>query len=55
MLGIGAGIIHGNTHSKIYHLPACPGYGRISEANMITFASETEARRAGYRKAKNCP
>jgi micrococcal nuclease len=47
--------IHGNTHSKIYHLPTCPDYSKLSEKNIIVFATEAEARKAGYRKAKNCP
>ena|SRR5215813_4766285 len=50
-----AGAIHGNTHSKIYHLPTCPDYTKLSEKNVIVFATEAEARQAGYRKAKNCP
>ena len=49
------GSIHANRQSKVYHLPACPGYGRVSATHRVTFASETDARRAGYRKAKNCP
>jgi deoxyribonuclease I len=47
--------IHGNTHSKIYHLPTCPDYSKLSEKNIIVFATEAEARKAGYRQAKNCP
>jgi phosphatidylserine/phosphatidylglycerophosphate/cardiolipin synthase-like enzyme len=51
----GAGAIKGNPKSKIYHLPTCPGYDRLNPATVVTFTSEVEARRAGYRKAKNCP
>jgi hypothetical protein len=38
-----------------YHLESCPGARQISEENMITFASEAEARAAGYTPAANCP
>jgi phosphatidylserine/phosphatidylglycerophosphate/cardiolipin synthase-like enzyme len=46
--------IHANRESKVYHLPSCPGYDRAGEANLVTFASESAAKRAGYHKAKNC-
>jgi phosphatidylserine/phosphatidylglycerophosphate/cardiolipin synthase-like enzyme len=48
------GEIHGNKNSKIYHLPSCPGY-ELSSASKVTFKSEADAVKAGYRKAKNCP
>ena len=48
------GEIHGNRASKIYHLPRCSGYERMSPANRVSFASEADALQAGYRKAKNC-
>jgi phosphatidylserine/phosphatidylglycerophosphate/cardiolipin synthase-like enzyme len=51
----GNGAVHGNTKSKIYHLPTCPGYARMHPASVATFASEAEAAQAGYRKARNCP
>jgi len=51
----GNGEVHGNKKSKIYHLPNCPGYAGMNPASVIAFESETEAERAGYRKAKNCP
>ena len=47
--------IIGNKNSKIYHMPGCPGYDHVSGANRVTFGSEAEAQRAGYRRAKNCP
>jgi phosphatidylserine/phosphatidylglycerophosphate/cardiolipin synthase-like enzyme len=47
--------VRGNRQSQIYHLPNCPGYGRLGPAAAVTFASEAEAQQAGYRKAKNCP
>jgi len=37
-----------------YHLPDCPGAGRITEVNKIWFGSEEEARKAGYTPASNC-
>jgi len=51
----GSGEVRGNTHTKVYHLPGCPGFAAMSPANIVTFASEAEAQQAGYRKAKNCP
>ena len=47
--------VRGNKRSKVYHLPDCPGFGMISSANIVTFASEADAQTAGYRKAGNCP
>jgi S1/P1 nuclease len=49
------GNVRGNKHSKVYHLSGCPGFNAMSPANIITFATESDARQAGYRKAKNCP
>lgn len=49
------GPIIGNRNSKIYHLPNCPDYNKVSEKNRAPFASEAEAQAAGYRKARNCP
>jgi deoxyribonuclease-1 len=41
--------------SKVYHRPGCPGFAAMHPANIVMFASETEAQQAGYRKANNCP
>jgi phosphatidylserine/phosphatidylglycerophosphate/cardiolipin synthase-like enzyme len=49
------GEVHGNKHSKIYHLLGCPGYAEMSPASLVTFPTEVAAVQAGYRKAKNCP
>jgi len=49
------GDIHGNTHSRIYHLPGCPGSAGMQPMSLVTFGREAEAQQAGYRKAKNCP
>jgi endonuclease YncB( thermonuclease family) len=48
------GPIIGNRNSKIYHLPNCPDYSKVSERNRVSFKSESEAEAAGYRKARNC-
>ena len=47
--------IHGNKKSHVYHLSSCPGYPKVSEKNLTTFATEDEAVKAGFHKAKNCP
>jgi deoxyribonuclease I len=49
------GSIIGNRNSKIYHLPNCPDYPKVSERNRVPFRTEADALAAGYRKAKNCP
>jgi hypothetical protein len=49
------GEIHGTRKSKIYYLPECSGYERMSPANRVPFASEAAAVQASYRKARNCP
>ena len=50
-----AGDIIGNSKSHSYHLPeGCPSYDKISSKNQVTFASESAAQLAGYRKAGNC-
>ncbi len=43
----------GNKRSMIYHVPGQAHYNRISEDNRVIFATEDEARNAGYRRAKN--
>lgn len=48
------GPIIGNRASKIYHLPNCPDYSKVSERNRASFKTEAEAQAAGYRKARNC-
>jgi hypothetical protein len=47
--------IRGNRSSKVYHLPGCSGYTRVSGKNAVRFMSEADAVAAGFRKAKNCP
>jgi len=46
--------IKGNKATKIYHLPGCPDYDSVSAANVVTFDTEQEARKAGYKIAGNC-
>ena len=48
------GPIIGNRNSKIYHLPNCPDYSKVSERNRVLFKTEAESQAAGYRKARNC-
>ena len=52
---VSPGPIQGNRRSKVYHLPSCPGYDRISPQNVVPFTNEGAAQGAGYRKAGNCP
>jgi micrococcal nuclease len=46
--------IIGNVRSQIYHLRGCPGFLRVAPHNRALFATEDEARAAGYRRAGNC-
>jgi endonuclease YncB( thermonuclease family) len=50
-----AGTVIGNRRSRLYHLPGCPGHAAVSPGNAEPFATEQEARDAGYRRASNCP
>lgn len=50
-----AGPIIGNKRSRIYHRPDCPNYADVAPHNRVPFSSADEARRAGYRVARNCP
>lgn len=47
--------IIGNRNSGIYHRSDCPDFNRVSERNRVTFRTEDEAKKAGYRIARNCP
>jgi endonuclease YncB( thermonuclease family)/methylphosphotriester-DNA--protein-cysteine methyltransferase len=46
--------IVGNKNSKVYHLPGCAGYTRVSEKNQVKFNTAEEAQQAGYKRAGNC-
>lgn len=48
------GAVIGNKNSKVYHLPGCAGYTRVSEKNQVKFLSAADAEKAGYRIAGNC-
>jgi endonuclease YncB( thermonuclease family)/methylphosphotriester-DNA--protein-cysteine methyltransferase len=50
----GNGQIIGNKNSKVYHLPGCASYTRVSEKNQVRFTSAAEAEKAGYKLAGNC-
>jgi deoxyribonuclease-1 len=49
------GLIIDNRNSKIYHLPNCPDYSKVTDRNRARFKTEAEAQAAEYRKARNCP
>ena len=44
----------GNRRSHVYHKPNCRGATAMSEKNRVTFASEADAQKAGYRRAGDC-
>lgn len=46
--------IVGNTSSRIFHWPGCPGYEATSSVNRTGFQTPEEAQDAGYRAAMNC-
>lgn len=48
------GQVIGNKNSKMYHLPGCSGYSRVSEKNQVKFDTAAQAEAAGYRLAGNC-
>ncbi|MEO8435177.1 MAG: thermonuclease family protein [Pyrinomonadaceae bacterium] len=48
------GQVIGNKNSKVYHLPGCSGYSRVSEKNQVKFETPLQAEAAGYRLAGNC-
>lgn len=47
------GAVIGNIRSNIYHVPGQRYYDAIEEKNRIHFRTEEDARKAGFRKAKN--
>ncbi|GIW69022.1 hypothetical protein D6792_03435 [Candidatus Parcubacteria bacterium] len=49
------GWVVGSLNGRVYHLPWCPGAARLAPEKTKWFASEAQARAAGYRPAKNCP
>jgi endonuclease YncB( thermonuclease family) len=53
--GAASGEVHGTRNTRVYHLPACPGYNRMKPTNRVLFTTEAEAQQAGYHRAGNCP
>lgn len=49
----GKSFVGSKTGTK-YYLPWCGGVSKIKEENKIWFASEEEAKKAGYGSATNC-
>jgi micrococcal nuclease len=47
------GTVIGNIRTDIYHVPGQRYYDSVGEKNRIYFQSEEDARKAGFRKAKN--
>jgi endonuclease YncB( thermonuclease family) len=52
--GNSQGMVVGNKNSKVYHLPGCSSYNKVSEKNRVRFNTVAEAEAAGYRIAGNC-
>jgi endonuclease YncB( thermonuclease family)/methylphosphotriester-DNA--protein-cysteine methyltransferase len=52
--GNSQGMVVGNKNSKVYHLPGCSSYNKVSEKNQVKFNTVAEAEAAGYRRAGNC-
>ncbi len=46
--------VKGNRRSRVSHKPSCRAAAVRSEKNRVTFASEADAEKAGYRKAGDC-
>lgn len=49
------GSVRGNRRSKVFHLPGCPSFDRVSTKNRVPFKNTDDAVAAGYRRAGNCP
>ena len=49
-----SGAVRGNQRSKVYRVPSCHRYAAMTSASVVSFASETAAQQAGYRKAQDC-
>jgi phosphatidylserine/phosphatidylglycerophosphate/cardiolipin synthase-like enzyme len=49
-----SGEVPGNRRSKVYRVPGCSGYERMTPTSLVPFATEAEAQQAGYRRAKDC-
>jgi len=53
-ISLASGPVIGNTRSKRYHLPGCPGYDQIPARNQVMFVSAELAQAAGFKLAGNC-
>jgi endonuclease YncB( thermonuclease family) len=49
------GPVVGNKRSMVYHREDCPDHEKVSLQNRVYFKSPSDAERAGYRVAGNCP
>jgi hypothetical protein len=49
------GLLVASKTGKKYHFPWCPGAQQIADKNKIWFATYSEAQKAGYTPASNCP
>ncbi len=48
--------VYGDRSQMIYYIEGCTDYSGIKSSDLVLFKNETEAKKAGYRKAKkNCP
>jgi endonuclease YncB( thermonuclease family) len=48
------GHVIGHRQTRRYYLPGCPGYARIKARNRLLFASEDDARQAGFTRSEGC-
>lgn len=48
------GLVVASRSGSVYYFPWCGGAGNIAAQNQRWFKSESAARAAGYRPAKNC-
>lgn len=54
LAGVPAGAIIGNGNSRIYHVPGCSTYAKVSAKNRVIFKTEEEAIAKGYRISGGC-
>lgn len=48
------GAVIGNSSTKTYYLPSCPGYAAVPPANRIVFGTRQQASLARFRAAPGC-
>lgn len=44
----------GNKDSKTFHKAGCSAASKIKDTNKVTFASQAEAEKAGFKACKTC-